>query len=48
MKDPGFGELFRKAYSSRVFKGVLTRFLVLCVLGSLKVRAYFRFSVERD
>ena len=48
MKDPGLGELFRKAYSNREFKRVVTRFLLLCVLVSLKVRAYLRFSDERD
>ena len=48
MKDPGLGELFRKAYSNREFKRVVTRFLLVCVLVSLKVRAYLRFSDERD
>ena len=48
MKDPGSGELFRKAYSNREFKRILTRFLLLCVLVSLKARAYLRFSEERD
>ena len=48
MKDLGLGEMFRMAYSNRVFKSVLTRFLLLCVLVSLKVRAYLRFSDERD
>ena len=47
-KDPGLGELFRKAYSNREFKRVVTRFLLLCALVSLKVRAYLRFSDERD
>ena len=48
MKDPGFGELFRKTYSNREVKRVVTRFLFLCVLVSSKVRAYLRFSDERD
>ena len=48
MKDPGSGELLRKAYPNREFKRVLTRFLLVCVLVSLKVRAYLRFSDERD